>query len=318
MIMNISSSSRSLLIGARLKKFGENITSQVGKICKNNRVDIETKWIPAISALYEKGELSVQALANYLCITHPAVVQLINQLLEKGFIKTEKLTADKRFTIVSITEKGKEKFEMLKPLLNDIESSINSLLGETGYDVIDVISKLEDSFSSDKLIKNVYEKIKEKQLHEVKIVAYQKKYKRDFKLLNKEWLETHFTVEPIDKRMINSPEEEIINKGGEIFFALLDNEVVGTCAVIKVDRKTYELAKMAVTEKVQGMQVGKKLGLTVVGFAVSKRAKKLVLDTNHKLMAAMQLYRKLGFITVPFEYDEKYERELIRMELNLR
>lgn len=316
--MNISSVSSSLLIGARLKKLGENITSQVGKICKENKVEIETRWIPIISVLYEKGELSVQVLADKLGITHPAVVQLTNQLMEKDFIKTEKLVVDKRFTIISITEYGREKYEMLEPLLDDIESSINSLLGETGYDVFNMISKLEGSFSSDKLIKNIYEKIKEEQLYEVKIVSYQKKYKRDFKLLNKEWLEKHFTVEPIDKKIIDSPEEEIISKSGEIFFALLHNEVVGTCAVLKVDRKTYELQKMAVTEKAQGKQIGKKLGLTAIGFAVSKRAKKLVLDTNHKLTSAMQLYRELGFVTVPFEYDDKYKRELIRMELNLR
>jgi DNA-binding MarR family transcriptional regulator/ribosomal protein S18 acetylase RimI-like enzyme len=316
--MNNSIKNNSFLFGSRLKKIGENITSQVGKICRDHKVDFETRWIPVISALFEKGELSVQSLADYLGITHPAVVQLTNQLLEKGFIKTEKLTADKRVKIISITEKGKEKFELLKPTLNEIESSINSLLSKTGYDVMDVISKLEDSLASEKIIKNISDKIKEKQLRDVKIVPYHKKYKKDFKKLNIEWLEKYFTVEPTDKKIIDSPEEEIINKGGGVFFALLNNEVIGTCAVIKVDRKTYELTKMAVTEKAQGKQVGNKLGLTVIGFAVSRRAKKLVLDTNHKLIAAIHLYRKLGFVTIPYEFDNKYERELIRMKLNLR
>jgi len=316
--MKNSRAAGSLLLGTRLKKIGENLTSQVGKICKDHKLDIETRWIPAISVLYEKGELSVQSLADNLGITHPAVVQLTNQLLQKGFVKTEKLTADKRVTIISITGNGREKFELLKPVLNEIESSINSLLSETGYDMMDVISKMEESISLGKLIENISEKIKEKQLGDVKIVSYQKKYKMDFKKLNIEWLEKYFTVEPTDKKFINSPEEEIIKKGGEIFFALLDNKVVGTCAVLKVDRKSYELTKMAVTEKSQGKQVGKKLGLTVIGFVVAKRGKRIVLDTNHKLTSAIQLYRKLGFVTVPFEYDDKYERELIRMELNLR
>lgn len=307
-----------LLLGSHLKKIGENITSQVGKICKDHNVDVETRWIPAISILYEKRELSVQSLADYLGITHPGVVQLANQLLQKGFVKTEKLMADKRVTIIRITERAKEKFELIKPMLDDIESSITSILSETGYDMMDVISKLEDTLASEKLMENISEKIKEKQLGDVKIVSYQKKYKKDFKKLNIEWLEKYFTVEPTDKKLINSPGEEIINKGGEIFFALLDNKVVGTCAVLKVDRKSYELTKMAVTEKSQGKQIGKKLGLTVIGFVVAKRGKRIVLDTNHKLTSAIQLYRKLGFVTVPFEYDDKYERELIRMELNLR
>jgi len=316
--VNNSLHTNSLLFGIRLKKIGENLTSQVGKICKDHNVDVETRWIPVISALYEKGELSVQSLADYLGITHPAVVQLTNQLLQKGFIKTEKLMADKRVTIISITESGREKFELLKPVLNEIKSSINFILSETGYDIMDVISKLEGFLSPGKLIENISERIKDRQLSNVKIVAYQKKYKKDFKKLNVEWLEKYFTVEPIDKKILNSPEEEIINKGGEVFFALLDNEIVGTSAVIKINKKTYELTKMAVTEKAQGKQVGKKLGLTVIGFAVSKRGKRIVLDTNHKLMSAIQLYRKLGFVTVPFEHDNKYERELVRMELNLR
>jgi len=317
-MMKNSNSSSPLLLGSRLKKIADNLNTQVGIICRDYKTDIESRWIPAISALYEKGDLSVQSLADYLGITHPAVVQLTNQLLQKGFIKTEKLTADKRVTIIQLTQAGREKFELIETLLDDIESSINSLLGETGYDMMDILSKLEDSLASGKLVRSNTERIKEKHLYEVKIVSYQKKYKREFKKLNTEWLEKYFIVEPIDKKIINSPEEEIIDKGGEVFFALLDNEIVGTCAVTKIDRKTYELGKMAVTEKAQRKQVGKKLGLTAIGFAVSKRAKKLVLDTNHKLTSAMQLYRKLGFSTVPFEYDEKYERELIRMELNLR
>ena len=123
--MNYSLTTGSLLLGARIKKIGENLTSRVGKICKNHEVDIETRWIPAISVLYEKGELSVQSLADNLGITHPAVVQLTNQLLQKELVKTEKLMADKRVTIISITERGREKFELLKPVLNEIESAIN-------------------------------------------------------------------------------------------------------------------------------------------------------------------------------------------------
>ncbi len=194
--MNNLIKNNSFLFGSRLKIIGKNITSQVGKICKDYKIDVETRWIPVISALYEKGELSVQSLADYLGISHPAVVQLTKQLMQNGFIKTEMLSADKRVTIISITEKGREKYELLKPVLNEIESSINFLLGETGYDVMDVISKLENSFASEKLIGNISDKMKEKQFREVKIVPYHKKYKNHFRKLNIEWLEKYFTVEP--------------------------------------------------------------------------------------------------------------------------
>ena len=99
---------------------------------------------------------------------------------------------------------------------------------------------------------------------------------------------------------------------------MLENEVAGTCAVLKVDEATFELAKMAVDEKAQGKQIGKKLCLTAIGFAISNNAEKIVLDTNNKLEAAINLYRSLGFLAVPHKYNDKYKRDLLRMELNLK
>jgi ribosomal protein S18 acetylase RimI-like enzyme len=139
--------------------------------------------------------------------------------------------------------------------------------------------------------------------------------------LNYEWLEKYFKTEKAeveDKRLLNNPEREIVKKGGEIFFAIINNVVVGTCAVLKIDDTTYELAKMGVTEKVQGRQIGKKLALTAIGYAVEKGALKLILYTSTKLSAALNLYRGLGFVEVNGESNDRYKRKLILMELDLK
>ncbi len=307
-----------LLVGARFKKIGESLNSQIRKICKKYNIDIETRWIPLLSILYEKDGINVQYLAAKLGISHPAVVQLTNQLLKNDLIETKKLDADKRFTIINITKNGIEKFESVKQMLDDIDSVINLLLKQTNYDVYDILSKMEEIVANENLVKVLSDKEKEKQLSKIKVVSYDDKYKKEFKKLNTEWLKKYFTVESTDKIILDNPKGEIIEKGGEIFFALLEKQVVGTCAVIKVDKKTFEIAKMAVKESDRGKQIGKKLGLTAIGFAVARKARKIVLDTNYKLTTAVQLYRKLGFTVIPFEYDNKYQRELIRMELNIK
>ena len=141
-------------------------------------------------------------------------------------------------------------------------------------------------------------------------------WKYTFKRLNEEWLKKYFSVEPEDEKILSSP-EEIIKNGGEIFFALYNNEVAGTCAAIQSDKHSYELSKMAVTEKFQGKQIGKKLALTAIGFAVSKKAKVIILETSNKLTAALNLYKKLGFEQVPNEHPEKYQRCTIKMRLEI-
>ena len=102
-----------------------------------------------------------------------------------------------------------------------------------------------------------------------------------------------------------------------MLFRSYNNEIAGTCAAIKTDKRTFELAKMGVTAKYQGRQIGKKLALTVIGFAVAKNAKSVFLETSSKLTAALNLYKKLGFEQVPNDHPEKYKRCTIKMKLDV-
>lgn len=307
-----------LIIGNRLKKLGENINDQIWQIINWQKFDLDVKGWIAIKTIKGSRNINIQQLAETLHISHPAVVQLFTQLSKSGYVRSGKNDRDKRNTLLQLTEEGERIYHKIEPLMMEAENSLEYLLVETGYDIADVIAKLENALSQKKCYNRVVSSVKSKQMNEVKIVPYNKKYKEDFKRLNIEWLQKFFTVEPADEKMLSSPEKEIIRNGGEIFFALLENEVAGTCAVLKVDQATFELAKMAVKEKAQGKQIGKKLCLTAIGFAISKKAEKIVLDTNNKLETAVNLYRSLGFLAVPHQYDNKYNRDLLRMELNLK
>jgi len=152
--------------------------------------------------------------------------------------------------------------------------------------------------------------------NEVKIVAYEPHYKEAFKALNEEWIKTFFVMEAGDYKLLDHPEEEILNKGGHIAFALLDGEVVGTCALVKTEDHplTFELSKMAVSPKAQGKKLGYLLVNTLVEKAKELNAEKVFLVTNSILVPAIKLYEKLGFIHTPIGHAE-YDRADVRMEL---
>ncbi|WP_312510434.1 GNAT family N-acetyltransferase [Chryseobacterium culicis] len=152
--------------------------------------------------------------------------------------------------------------------------------------------------------------------NEVKIVAYEPQYKQAFKALNEEWIKTFFVMEAGDYKLLDHPEEEILNKEGHIAFALLDGEVVGTCALVKTEDNplTFELSKMAVSPGAQGKKLGYLLGSTLVEKAKELKAEKVFLVTNSILVPAIKLYEKLGFIHTPIGQAE-YDRADVRMEL---
>jgi len=147
---------------------------------------------------------------------------------------------------------------------------------------------------------------------EIKIIGYQSQYKNDFIKLNKAWLEEYFYIEPHDENC----EKDIIQNGGQIFFCLVNNEIAGTVAMIKVNNDLYELAKMAVDKKFQGMKLSNLLMEASIEFAKSNNAKKIFLLSSTKLTPALNLYRKYNFIETPLAPTD-YARADIQMELTL-
>lgn len=126
------------------------------------------------------------------------------------------------------------------------------------------------------------------------IITFRKEYIPDFVRINKAWVEKYFTVEPADQAVFDNP-EAIINGGGEIYFALLNNVVAGTCALEKFDEGKFELIKMGVDESARGQGIGGELMQFVIDDAPRLGAHTLRLETSCKLPAAPSLYRKFGF-----------------------
>lgn len=79
-----------------------------------------------------------------------------------------------------------------------------------------------------------------------------------------------------------------------------------------------ELIKMAVTEKYQGLKIGKALIERCIEEAKAMQAEKLILETAEELKSAIALYEKSGFIR--FELPKAhytYNREVFAMKLDL-
>ena len=149
----------------------------------------------------------------------------------------------------------------------------------------------------------------------MKIVHFQTQYAAAFKELNQDWIEKYFKMEAEDYYALDHPQENIIDKGGYILIALLDDVPVGACALKKMDHEIYdyELAKMGVSPDHQGKGIGRKLGEAILALAEEKNAKAIFLETNTKLQPAIALYHKLGFQEVKID-SSPYERSNYCME----
>ena len=306
-----------IAVGSRLKRISDRINREISKIFREQNIDIEPSWLPLILFLKEQDAVAVREIAAAMNFTHPAVIHLLKQMEKKKLIETYQDENDKRKRLVRLNDYGKNVLNSASFLLDDIKSSLNEVFSATGYDFIFITDLLERELNDIALHKRAEEKIKKAKMDSVDILRYTPKYKGQFKSLNLEWLRKYFAVEPEDEKILSNP-ENIVDNGGEIFFASLKGSIIGTCAVIKISDEEYEMAKMAVTEKARGKQAGKKLALAAIGFAYSKGAGRLTLETNQKLTAAVCLYESLGFEYVQREQESKFKRTTVKMRLELK
>ncbi|MBX7151772.1 GNAT family N-acetyltransferase [bacterium] len=153
--------------------------------------------------------------------------------------------------------------------------------------------------------------------NKVLIIDYSQEHQPVFKALNVAWIEKSFEMEPIDHYQLDHPEEAILKDGGCIILAQYDNQIVGTCALIRMNTEVVEMIKMAVDERFRGLKIGHELGKAIVDKAKQMGAKKIELYSSTTGSAnAVQLYRKLGFREIPLDHME-FKRADIKMELEL-
>tara|TARA_Y100000768_G_scaffold380910_1_gene358757 strand:- start:12 stop:482 length:471 start_codon:yes stop_codon:yes gene_type:complete len=154
-------------------------------------------------------------------------------------------------------------------------------------------------------------------MDKLKIVPFNADYKSAFEHLNREWIEEYFVMEEEDLKTLQNPESYVMERGGEIFFAVLDGDVVGTAAMIQTSKGVYELAKMAVAKNLQGLGIGKKLLKRCIDFSKEKEAIEIFLITNDSLKPALNLYLSCGFVLNDQNDDNRYERGNTKMNLIL-
>lgn len=133
----------------------------------------------------------------------------------------------------------------------------------------------------------------------VEIIPFEPRYRDDFRRLNIAWLERYFYVEAIDDEVLSQPERTILKPGGAIFLARYQGQIVGTSALIAVGRSRVELSKMAVTERCQGLGIGRRLLTAAIEHFSRMGRRQLFLESNSKLKPALTLYESAGFRHAP-------------------
>lgn len=297
----------------------DKVTEDGAQIYQLYDIDMQPKWFPVFYALTKDKEKTITELAKEIGHSHPSVSKIISEMLKKGYVKESKDKADGRRNVVSLSEMGMEISAKIEDQLIDVNAAVEEISAQSQNNLWEAIGEWEFLLEQKTLLRRVMEKKKERDSLKVEIVDYQPKYQDIFRSLNVEWISQYFTMEDSDYKALDNPQGYILDKGGFILIALYEGEPLGVCALIKMNDGEYdfELAKMAVSPKAQGKNVGFLLANAIVEKARSLGASKIYLESNTILKPAINLYHKLGFQKVAGK-PTPYTRCNIQMELVIR
>jgi putative acetyltransferase len=99
----------------------------------------------------------------------------------------------------------------------------------------------------------------------------------------------HFTLDP----------DDVAPGRGAFLVAYRNGEPVGCGAVRLIDPETGELKRMYVDPNLRGQGVGRQLVTALETEARALGARRLVLETGHRQLAALALYERTGFQKIP-------------------
>lgn len=301
-----------LALGSRLKRLSDSFMRDAKQIYKELYIDFEPSLMPVFKIISEEHEISIGEICKQLDISQPAVTQFVNNLQKKKLLNVIADKNDKRKKKITLSEKGFKTIKKLESIWKIFEEQVKRVTtnDDTNFlEHIRLIEKKQKEYS-------IYNRVMDYLNKNIEIIPFEDKYASYFYDLNVEWLKKYFYVEPYDEKVLSNPKEYVLDPGGFIFFAKYNNEIVGVVSLI--NQKTfYELSKMAVSPKYQGLKIGQKLMDFCIDFAKKQNWESITLYSHRSLVPAINLYRKMDFKEIPVEENSHYERSDIKMILKL-
>ena len=284
-----------LALASRLKVRSERSYDLVDQVYREHGIGLQARWFPVLRLLEQRGPLSVGEIAREIGLTHSAISQMATKLIKGGWLQRVPGDGDRRQRVLALTARCQDELKAARPLWQAMRASVERRIMDTGVDLLGALTQYEASLDEQPLPDEVARRVRVRQADSVRIVPFSPELREHFYRLNAEWLARYFQIEPIDHAVMSEPEKHILEPGGRILFAMLGDEVVGTCALMVDAPGVYELTKMAVSNAHQGLGIGRKLMEATLAEYQRLGGTELFLESQRRLQPALRLYESVGF-----------------------
>ncbi|RKN80042.1 bifunctional helix-turn-helix transcriptional regulator/GNAT family N-acetyltransferase [Ulvibacterium marinum] len=283
------------LAGAsRFRRISEKLQKDGDKIYSDANIKFKASWFSVYYVLAKSNSpQTILEISEQIGFSHITVKNILRELKKEELVGIKPNPNDKRSKLVELSKKGKELQKELEPLWLSFSNMLKDLFSIGHPDMIGILNRLDREINT----KPIHQRIHRPRGDFVKIIDYKPSLKNYFYELAGPWLlgVLNGALEEDDKFTLHNPDKAYLENGGFLFYARFKSEIVGCVALKRLDKDTFEFAKLFIDPNHRKLGIATKLIERCIGRCLENDAKELWLQTTMSMPQAHKLYYKLGF-----------------------
>jgi DNA-binding MarR family transcriptional regulator/N-acetylglutamate synthase-like GNAT family acetyltransferase len=231
--------------------------------------------------------------------------RLLRSFKKKGLIDKRVSEADGRQNLLTLTDKGKEAFEVLNTRShNEVGGMVSKLSPLDQNHLVKAMVTIEELLGAQSEHKVPYI-LRPHQPGDMGWVVHR------HGLLYYEEYGWDEQFEALVAGIVAKFIQHYNPKQERCWIAERDGEIVGSVFLVKQSKKIAKLRLLLVEPKARGLGIGSRLVEECIRFSRRTGYRKIVLWTNHVLKAAKHIYEKAGFRLIHEEPHHSFGHDLI-------
>jgi DNA-binding MarR family transcriptional regulator len=133
-----------LTLDHRFKRLMQRLLDEAETVYHALDLPIKPRWASTLLLLQRHGPLAVTEIAERLRLTHPAVIQILGEMDQRGLTVAARDDDDGRRRQVTLTTAGRRLMLRLEDVWKELEAVQLRAFQDAGWDVLPLLQRIEE------------------------------------------------------------------------------------------------------------------------------------------------------------------------------
>ena len=149
-----------LALASRLRRLSDTYWQGVTATYRQFGVDFDVRWATIFILIARQGPVAVMEIADRLGISHPAVIQVINELEKRGLIVSAKSEQDGRKRLLTLSDDGQAMLPTLQPLWDAFVVVNREMMARQTHNLLLSLGEMETQLAERSFYHRVQDQLK--------------------------------------------------------------------------------------------------------------------------------------------------------------